>query len=112
MKLDNESGELLIFLAIVAVIIGVFSAFYFGLAGLKVFIGIIMASVPFYIFLSTFNLAECENFVLSLILGITLFPSFVYLLGFFVPFRISIAIVFAALTAISVLWNYLKSRKS
>ena len=111
MKLNNESKELLVFLAIIAVIIGTFLTFYFGLAGLKVFIGIIMASAPFYIFLNTFKLAEGEKFVLSLILGITLFPSFAYLLGLFVPFRISIAIVFAALTAISVLWNYLKSRK-
>ena len=112
MKLDNESKELAVFLAIIAVIIGIFSAFYFGLAGLRVFIGIIMASAPFYIFLNTFSLAEGEKFVLSLVLGITLFPSFAYLLGFFVSFRMSIAIVFAALTAISVLWSYRKSRKS
>ena len=112
MKLDNESKELLAFLAIAATIIGVFLTFYFGLAGLKVFIGIIMASAPFYIFLNTFSLAEGEKFVLSLILGIILFPSFVYLLGFFMSFRMSIAIVFALLTAISVLWSYMKSRKS
>lgn len=112
MKLDNESKELLVFLAIISVIIGVFLTSYFGLAGLKVFIGIIMASAPFYIFLNTFNLAEGEKFVLSLILGITLFPSFAYLLGFFVPFRMSIAIVFVVLTAISVSWSYRKSRKS
>ena len=110
MKLNNESKELAVFLAIIAIIIGIFLASYFGLAGLKVFVGVIMASVPFYVFLNAFNLAEGEKFVLSLLLGITLFPSFAYLLGFFVSFRMSIAIVFAALAAISVLWGYLKSK--
>ena len=112
MKLNSESKELSVFLTIIAVIIGIFSAFYFGIAGLKIFIGIILASLPFYIFLNTFSLAEGEKFVISLILGITLFPSFAYLLGFFVPFRMSIAIVFAVLAAISALWSYIKSRKS
>ena len=112
MKLNKESKELLVFSAIIAAIIGIFSTFYFGLAGPKVFIGIIMASLPFYIFLNTFSLDEGEKFILSLIFGITLFPSFVYLLGFFVSFRMSIAVVFAVLTAVSVLWSYRKSRKS
>ena len=112
MKLDNESKELLVFLAVIGIIIGIFLTFYFGIAGLKVFVGIIMASVPFYVFLNTFNLTEGEKFVLSLMLGLALFPSFVYLLGFLVSFRMSIAIVFIALTAISVLWSYMGSRKS
>ena len=112
MKLNKESKELLVFLAIIAVIIGIFLTFYFGLAGLKVFIGIIMASLPFYIFLNTFSLAEGEKFVLSLIFGITLFPSLVYLLGFFMSFRMSIAIVFVVLASISVLWSYMNFRKN
>ena len=111
MKLNNESKELLAFSAIIAAIIGIFSAFYFGLAGLKVFIGIIMMSLPFYIFLNTFNLAEGEKLILSLILGITLFPSFAYLLGFFMPFRMSIAAVFVVLIGISLAYTYLKSKK-
>lgn len=111
MKLNNDSKELLVFLAIIAVIIGIFLAFYFGLTGLKVFIGIIMASLPFYVFLNSFKLAEGEKFVLSIILGITLFPSFAYLLGFLVSFRMSIAIVFILLTAVSIFWNK-KPRKS
>ena len=88
MKLNKESKELLVFLAVIAVIIGIFLTFYFGLAGLKVFIGIIIMALPFYIFLNTFELAEGEKFVLSLMLGITLFPSFAYLLGFFVILEI------------------------
>ncbi|MBI4143326.1 hypothetical protein HY487_00415 [Candidatus Woesearchaeota archaeon] len=111
MKLNNESKELAVFLAVIAAAIGIFSAYYFGLAGLKVFIGIILASLPFYIFLNTFRLDEGEKFILSLIFGVTLFPSFAYLLGFFVPFRISIAIVFAVLIGISFAYAYLKSKK-
>lgn len=112
MKLNNESKELFVFLAIIAVIVGIFLTFYFRLTGLKVFIGVIMASLPFYISLNTFGLSEGEKFILALIFGLTLFPSFVYLLGFFVSFRMSIAIVFVVLTAISVLWSYTKSRKN
>ena len=112
MKPDNELKELLAFLAITAIIICIFLTFYFGLAGLKVFAGIMLASLPFYIFLNNINLAQGEKFALSLVLGITLFPSFAYLLGFFMSFRMSIAIVFIILTAISALLAYMKSRKS
>ena len=112
MKLNKESKKLLVFSAIIAAIIGIFSTFYFGLAGPKVFIGIIMASLPFYIFLNTFSLDEGEKFVLSLIFGITLFPSLVYLLGFFISFRMSIAVVFLLLIGVSVLWNYMNFRKN
>ena len=108
MKISNEQKELLVFLAIISLIIGAFLTFYFGLAGLKIFIGIIMSSLPFYIFLNTFNLAESEKFVLSLIFGMTLFPSLVYLLGFFMPFRMSIAVVFVILTGLACLSRYFK----
>ena len=112
MKLDNKLKELLVFLAIISAIIGAFLTFYFGIAGLKVFIGIIMMSLPFCILLNAFEIAEGEKFILSLIFGITLFPSFAYLLGFFISFRMAIAAVLVLLIGASLLWNYLRSRKN
>ena len=108
MKISNEQKELLVFLAIISLIIGAFLTFYFGIAGLKVFIGIVIMSLPFYIFLNTLNLAEGEKFVLSLVLGVTLFPSLAYLLGFFMSFRMSIAVVFVILTGLACLSRYFK----
>jgi len=112
LKLSEDKKELLVFLGILSAIIGAFSLFYFGLTGLRVFIGIILATIPFYIFFNTFDLTEGEKFVLSIISGITLFPSFVYLLGFFMPFRMSIGIVLVLLTGIVVGWSYFKTKKN
>src|SRR3989344_5872732 len=102
----------MVFLGILSAIIGGFLLFYFGLTGLRVFIGIILTTIPFYIFFNTLDLTEGEKFVLAIISGITLFPSFVYLLGFLVPFRIAIVIVFVLLTGIAVGWQYLKTKKN
>ena len=111
MKIGNEQKELLALSIIIAAAIGIFLIYYFGLAGFKVFTGIIMAAIPFYIFLNTFSLDEGEKIILSLIFGVTLFPSFVYLLGFIVSFRMSIGIVFIVLTLISALWSHLRPKK-
>jgi len=102
----------MVFSVILFAIIGGFLLFYFGLAGLRVFFGIILATIPFYIFFNTFDLTEGEKSVLSIISGLTLFPSFVYLLGFFVPFRIAIGIVFVLLTGIAVVLGYFKTKKN
>ena len=112
MKISNEQKELLVFLAIISLIIGAFLTFYFGIAGLKVFIGIIMMSLPFCILLNAFEIAEGEKFILSLVLGITLFPSLAYLLGFFISFRMAIGVVFVLLTGTSITLNYYKSVKN
>lgn len=111
MKLGNEPKELLAFLAIVGLIIGIFAAALFGFAGLRVFMGIIFASAPFYWILINFNLTEGEKFVLSLMLGLTLFPSLVYLLGFLISFRISIIISFMIFIGIGFLLKHLLKTK-
>ncbi len=100
MKLKNsESKGLIVFLLIIMSVILIFSYFLFGVTGARVALGIAFLSVPFYLILNNFGLEESEKFVFSILLGITIFPSLVYLLGLLVSFRISIAAVFVALVA-------------
>jgi len=94
MKIDKIK---LIFLLCVFLTISLFSFFLFGMVGIKIFLGIIFVSLPFYFILGNFELEEGELFVFSLMLGITLFPSLVYLIGLLISFRISIILVFLIL---------------
>lgn len=96
MELKNtETKELLVFVSIAILVVGIFSFAVFGLTGIRVFFGIIFISVPFYFILSNFELSESEKFVFSILLGLALFSSLVYLLGLLVSFRIAIALAFA-----------------
>ena len=109
MKLSNDSKELVIFLSIIAVVIAIFSFALFGITGVRVFIGIIFMSLPFYLLLDNFNLASGEEFVFSIIFGITVLPSLAFLLGFLVSFRLAIWIVFIVfIIAAVVLRKYKK----
>ncbi len=96
MELKNtETKELLVFVSIAILVVGIFSFVVFGLTGLRVFFGIVFISVPFYFILNNFELSESEKFVFSILLGLTLFSSLVYLLGLLVSFRMAIAVAFA-----------------
>lgn len=102
MKEFNEKG-FLAFVLILAAAIAVFSFALFGLTGARVVFGIIFVSVPFYLILNNFELAEGEKIVFSILLGLTIFPSFVYILGFLISFRISIITVFIVLIGLALL---------
>ena len=91
------SKELALFLLAVVSIILVFSSVLFGFTGIRFVFGLIIMWIPFYLILSNFELTMGEKFVFSLILGITLFPSVVYLLGLLVSFRIAMAATFLVL---------------
>ena len=82
------------FLLACLLVILLFSYFLFGITGIRVVLGIVLVSLPFYFILNTFNLEEGEKFVFSLLFGMTVFPSLVYALGFLVSFKISILIIF------------------
>lgn len=83
-----------IFVLILALIITISSYALFGITGARVVLGILFMSIPFYILLINFELAEGEKFVFSLLFGLTLFPSLVYLLGLIISFRIAIIVSF------------------
>jgi hypothetical protein len=74
----------------------------FGITGLRIVFGLVFISVPFYLILNKFKLPEGEKFVFSFLLGITMFPSLVYLLGLVISFRMAIALVFVFLMGIAI----------
>lgn len=109
---DNESKEFMVFLSIIALAILAFSFILFGLAGIRVVFDIIIISFPFYLILNNFGLEQGEKFIFSLLLGLTIFSSLAYILGFLISFKISIFIVFAVLIGMAYLIKYrIKTRK-
>ena len=102
----------MIFLAIILIVVATFSFILFGITGLKVVIGILFVSIPFYLMLNNFGLGESEKYVFSVLLGITIFPSLVYLLGLVVSFRISILAVFLFLMVLAFVLRKYKLKKS
>ena len=110
---SNEFREFIIFFSIVLLIALVFLFILFGMAGARVVLGIIFVSLPFYLMLNRFEIEEGEKYVFSIFLGLTIFPSSVYLLGLVMSFRIAIAASFIAVftgTAV-ILWSR-KSKKA
>jgi len=99
----------LIFLSIFGIIVLIFSFVVFGITGIRISIGIFLISLPFYLILNNFKIENDEKIVFSLLLGLTLFSSLVYLLGLLISFRLSIAIVFILLIVIAfILKKYKK----
>ncbi|MDP3766159.1 MAG: hypothetical protein Q8R04_06620 [Nanoarchaeota archaeon] len=106
---SNESKELAIFLSIAILVVLAFSFALFGVTGIRVVIGIVFISFPFYLILANFGLSEGEKYVFSLLLGLTIFPSLVYMLGLAISFRTSIAVTFAIFVLVAIaLWKYKK----
>lgn len=107
---DKESRELAIFSSIILSIILIFSYVLFGITGIRIVIGVILTSLPFYLILNNFELVESEKFVFSVLLGLTIFPSLAYLLGLVVSFRIAIAVAFIVFIIIAFTLRKFKPR--
>ena len=105
----KDTGFAVFLLACLLVIL-IFSYALFGMAGLRVALGIVFVSLPFYFILNNFNLEDGEKFIFSLVLGITIFPSLVYALGFLISFKISIVIVFILLLIIAFVVSKFKKK--
>ena len=97
---DYFPKELMIFLLITTLTIMIFSFVLFGVTGVRIVLGVIMMWLPFYLMLSHFDIALGERFIFSLILGVTLFPSIVFLIGFLISFRLAIIVTFLLLMAV------------
>ena len=107
---SSELKGLIVFLLITIFIVMIFSFALFGITGIRVVLGTIFVSLPFYIILGNFGLAEGEKHVFSVLLGLTIFPSLAYLFGLVISFRTAIAasfIIFAG-AAIVLWWRKLK----
>ena len=110
MEINKEAKETGIFAALCAIIISIFLFFLFGFTGVRVFIGIIFVSFPFYFILNNFNLSETEKFVFSMLLGFVLFSALAYWLGFLIPFKLAIIAVFIILMIISLIIRKFKPK--
>ncbi|MBI3035449.1 hypothetical protein HYY71_03930 [Candidatus Woesearchaeota archaeon] len=111
MSIKNEAKEFIVFALIALLAATAFSYALFGITGIRVVAGIVFMSLPFYIFLNRFELAEGEKSVFSILLGLTLFPSLVYILGLVVSFRLGILITFVALLGIAIAVSKYESKK-
>ena len=108
--LNNESKESMVFLLIIALSILIFSFVLFGATGIRVVLGIILVSSPFYLILNNFQIEQSEKFVFSVLLGLALFPSLVYIFGLVVSFRIGIVAAFMLFLALAIfLWRKKRS---
>lgn len=101
MELSKERKEFLAFAAISIIVISLFALFLFGFTGLRVFIAALFISLPFYLILNNFNFSEAEKVIFSMLLGFVLFSALAYWIGFLIPFKFSIVVVFIILIVIS-----------
>lgn len=111
MNISKELKEFAVLLSIALFMALAFSFVLFGITGARVVLGVVFVSLPFYFMLNNFELEESEKIVFSILLGLTILPSFVYLLGFVFSFRISIGIVFVILVIIAFISKKYKSKK-
>lgn len=100
----------MIYLSLALAVVLVFSFFFFGITGLRVVLGIALVSIPFYLINDCFQLSYGEKFVFSIIMGTTIFPSIVYILGLFISFRISILVTFLALLLMAMVLRKFKPK--
>ncbi|MEK6984009.1 MAG: hypothetical protein AABX33_05525 [Nanoarchaeota archaeon] len=103
--------DIYLFAFAIALLILIFFYVLFGITGAKVALGIIFISLPFYMLLSSFELNEGEKMIFSILMGLTLFSSVVYLLGLVIPFKIAIIVTFLLLISAAYLTGKYKSKK-
>jgi len=96
---------------IIALLAAGFAFFTFGFTGVKVFLGIALMGVPFYLFLRRFKLPEGEKIVFSLFLGLGITPLIVYWLGVVMSFRAAVIIGIIGMILLSLIKYNAKNNK-
>ena len=92
----KSENNVLFGIALLLIISGSFAIL--GFTGLRTILGIIIIMfLPFYLIFDNFSIEQREKILFSFFVSIILFPSLVYWLGFIVPFKISIFVIFIAL---------------
>lgn len=111
MEHNSNKKELAFFCGFVSLIVLIFSFALFGVTGARVALGIVFASFSSYLIIGNFELEEGEKFVFSILIGLTTFPSLVYIFGLYFSFRMSIIITFLVFIAAAfVLTKYKPSK--
>ena len=109
---NNELKELILFSSIALPAILIFSFVLFGITGMRVVLGIVFVSLPFYFILNNFELSQAEKFVFSILLGLTIFPSLAYIFGLLISFRIAILLAFIIFLAVAFVLTKYKHQKN
>ena len=100
LNVRNETKEVIVYSLVALLIISVFAFVLFGMTGVRVALGVFFVSLPFYLILYRFALSDGEKTVFSLLMGLTIFPSLVYIMGIVLSFRLSIFLTFVLLLSI------------
>ena len=112
MKLNEDLKTQLVFYSAVLLVILIFTFALFGMVGIRVALGIVFITLPFYLLLKKFDLIEGEKVLFSILLGITIFPSLTYIFGLVISFRIAIIVVFIVLIILVFILSKYKSKNS
>lgn len=102
---------MLVFSSVSLLAISIFAYVLFGLTGVKVVLGIVFISSPFYLIFNNFELSQGEKLVFSVLLGLTIFPSSAYLLGLVISFRIAILASFALFVCAGIILRMRKKKQ-
>ena len=108
-KLGNKE-----LIAGIAAVVAIFFLTLFGLTGLKTLAGaFLFFFLPFYLILDNFDLEKSEKIIFSLFIGLGVFSTFVYYLGFlFGSIKMAAAVTFFLLASIGIgLRFFVKKRK-
>jgi len=110
LNLSEEIKTQLVFYSVVLLVILIFAFALFGMVGVRVALGIVFMSLPFYLLLRSFDLTEGEKVLFSILLGITIFPSLTYILGLVISFRIAIIVMFILLIGVVFVLRKIKRK--
>ena len=106
-------NDIHVFALVAALPILVFSYILFGITGARVALGIAFVLFPFNIMLNKSGLEEGEKFVFSILLGLTIFPSLAYIIGFLISFKLAIIAAFIVFLGVGIiLMKYKNSKKT
>jgi len=73
---------------------------------------ILLFTLPIYMILDNFGIDQDEKLVFSFFIGVGVFPSITYWIGFFISFRIAIFISFAILVIAAYLVTRYKNKNA
>ena len=103
-RLDDKTT-----VAIILILIALFSFIFLGFTGFKVMFGILLVFfLPFYLILNNFDLSGSEKVIFAFFIGVGIFTIPVYWLGVLMSFRLAILISFVLFILVAILIRKLK----
>lgn len=98
-------------IAIILILIALFSFIFLGFIGFKVIFGmLIVFFLPFYLILDNFDLSKDEKIFFAFFIGVGAFPAIVYWMGVFISFRLAILVTFVLFILVGLIIRKFKKR--